>query len=225
MRPATYEHKQEAEVLKRVFSHRDGSLQNTSFGLLGPDGKLRLSRGGRSPSMVWRDKQSMISALERGTKKYKPHKGQRSLPTVIDLRLGLNIAASDNLPLVVLIVPKKKSQRASLEEKLSKLAWSDDLIGGAHYVVLEDHKALEDMKGHKPSKQVQVLKPDAYGQSAEVVGALNLKDKGLEKYMAELLLVAKGDPKDQRRHIRNGRRKGISWESLLPITDRLSTDR
>jgi hypothetical protein len=126
---------------------------------------------------------------------------------------------------VVLIVPKKKSQRASLEEKLSKLAWSDDLIGGAHYVVLEDHKALEDMKGHKPSKQVQVLKPDAYGQSAEVVGALNLKDKGLEKYMAELLLVAKGDPKDQRRHIRNGRRKGISWESLLPITDRLSTDR
>jgi hypothetical protein len=81
------------------------------------------------------------------------------------------------------------------------------------------------MKGHKPSKQVQVLKPDAYGQSAEVVGALNLKDKGLEKYMAELLLLAKGDPKDQRRHIRNGRRKGISWESLLPITDRLSTDR
>lgn len=217
MRPATYEHEAEAEFLKRLFSNRDGSLQNTSFGLLGPDGKKSLSRGGRSPQMVWNTSKRMVTALEESAGEYKPRKGNRSLPTVVDLRLGLNVAASDGLPLVVLVASKKKD--TSLRKLLAELAWSDGLIAGAHYVVLRDHDALKEMKGHKASKQVQVLKPDAYGQSAEIVGAFDLKDRKLEEHAAELFLLAKGEPKDDRSHTRNGRRRGIDWKSLLPITD------
>ena len=51
MRPQTYESEAEAEVLSYVFAGRSG-LENTSFALLGPDGK-KISRGARSPSMVY----------------------------------------------------------------------------------------------------------------------------------------------------------------------------
>lgn len=220
MRPATYEHEVEAEFLKKVFSNRDGSLQNTSFGLFAPDGKKRLSRGGRSPQMVWRDLDSFVRALESGPDKYRARRGQRSLPTVVDLRLGLNVAASDGLPLVVLVVPKGKSKQAkSLKQDLAALAWSDDLTASAHFVVLEDVETLKKMDGYRANYQVQVLKPDTYGLSAEIVGAVKLKDKRCAEKLADLYAKALGEPKDDRRHIRNGNRKGITWEPLLPVTD------
>ena len=49
IRPQTYESASEAEVLKWVYSDRDGTLRNTSFGILSSDGTRKLSATGRSP--------------------------------------------------------------------------------------------------------------------------------------------------------------------------------
>ncbi len=59
----TYEDAEEAEVLRWVFSDRAGNLHNTSFGILSSDGKRKLSRTGRSPSMVYDSEKEFERAL------------------------------------------------------------------------------------------------------------------------------------------------------------------
>ena len=48
-RLATYESKEEAEYLSRIFRGRSGQLENTVFCIMSPDGKDKLVRSGRSP--------------------------------------------------------------------------------------------------------------------------------------------------------------------------------
>ena len=52
IRLATYEDAAENEVLKGIFAMR-GTLQNTVFGILTPDGKTHIVRSGRSPAWAF----------------------------------------------------------------------------------------------------------------------------------------------------------------------------
>lgn len=53
VRLATYESKEEGKFLESIFTGRSGLLENTTFALLGPDGKKRLSRAGRGPQHLF----------------------------------------------------------------------------------------------------------------------------------------------------------------------------
>ena len=146
IRLATFENAEENEVLKGFFA-RGGNLENTVFTLLTPDGKTKLVTAGRSP--VWafggvsgrginaqpeepikKMGQTMEAIALVYPGKGKAAKGSPPLPYLADLRLALNVSAADRQPLVV-VYSKSTEERKQMEQELSKVAWSDQFIGGA----------------------------------------------------------------------------------------------
>lgn len=218
MRPATYESAEEAIVLSKWFSGRDGDLENTTFVLLDPSGKRPLSRGGRGPEMVYSDAASFASSLRKKQADFTSKPGERSIPTVADLRLGLNVAASDGLPLVVL-VESDASKRKRLSKAVGEAVWSEELQGMAHHVLLEDAKQLEEFPGYQAGQQIYVLQPDAYGRSARIIRALSATEKKLKTKLSACFAAATVTKGNDRQHVREGKRSGISWKSKIPVSD------
>ena len=63
VRPATYESATEGKLLLSLFRGRIGNLENSVFALLGPDGKERLTKTGRSPGMLFKTAAQMAERL------------------------------------------------------------------------------------------------------------------------------------------------------------------
>lgn len=233
VRPATYESEEEAKFLLDLFGGAGGQLQNTIFAVLAPDGRTRLARSGRGPSFAFTDGDDMARELERMAERFEPsdEAASRSLPTVTDLRLGLNVAACDSLPLVVGVLrhddDASDDERAAadnaLRARLAALCFDERSIGRAHYVVVEGDeglRAFEGFEGVDAEADVFLLAPDAYGIEAKVLAAT--KSTG-EKLVPDVVTGLNGyrpRAKDARSHVRNARRAGIEWESELPVTDR-----
>lgn len=236
VRLMTYESKEEADFLKSVFVGRSGELENSTFALLSPDGREKLARSGRSPDFAFRGSReeepademarTMTEIAERygyeggqATKKAQ-QKAAGGLPAIADVRLGVNVAACDSMPLVI-VRGKTKKEAAALEKTLTPVAWSDAFRGRFAFVVTNDADALEKVKGAKPSSAFLVVRPDSYGAASEVIEQLP-KDADAEDLTAALTkAIAAFDPesKDPRRHIRKGRAGGVHWETEIPVTD------
>ncbi len=218
IRPATYESEIEAAILKRLFRTRSGELENTVFALLDPNGK-RITRGGRSPSFVFADAADMATEMLRIAKDFKPKKVARDLPTIADVRLGLNVAACDNVPLVVAWAKNAKGLPA-LRAKLAQAAWDTGIVGRAHYVIAhetEGQVGVSEVAEFEGKLGVYVVVPDAYGLEGRVLEYLSSKKElaaGLREALGRYEPVTKND----RRHVREGKRKGLDWESELPVT-------
>jgi hypothetical protein len=215
VRPATYENAEESVVLEHWLKGvraGGGELRNTTFALLDPTGKNALARTGRSPQMVYGDVASFATGLDTLAKKYEAKPGAKSLPLIPSLRLGLNVAACDGIPLVAIIASKKRSWK-KLFEHLVELSQSDALSGQAHYVVLKDSKGLEVMEGYKTDQLIYVLKADTFGVTGEIVAAF--KDtKTLSSVALKTGFSSARIEKDSRRqHVRQGKLEGVTWES------------
>ena len=115
MRPATYESQAEADALVELFSDREGRLRNTVFAMLTPDGRRAIGRTGRSPSFVFESAEDMAAGMREIASHYEPKKKleneARALPTIANLRLALNVAACDALPVIVGTLGKKASEK------------------------------------------------------------------------------------------------------------------
>jgi hypothetical protein len=162
--------------------------------------------------MVYGDVASFASDLVTLAKEFDANVAAKSLPLMPSLRLGLNIAACDGLPLVAIIESKKRSSKKLLE-RLVELSHSTALSGQAHYVVLKDSKGLEVMAGYKPGQFIYVLKTDAFGVTGEVVATF--KDtKTLSSVALETEFHSARIEKDRlTQHVRQGNREGVTWES------------
>ena len=215
VRPATYENAEESVVLEHWLKGvrgGGGELRNTTFALLDPSGKNALAQTGRSPQMVYGDVASFATGLVTLAKKYEASAATKSLPLIPSLRLGLNIAACDGIPLVAILASKKRSWK-KLFEHLVELSQSAALSGQAHYVMLKDTKGLELMEGYKPDQFIYVLKTDSFGVTGEVVASF--KDtKALSSVALETGFSSARIEKDKsRQHVRQGKLEGVSWES------------
>jgi len=215
VRPATYENAEESVVLEHWLKGvrgGGGELRNTTFALLDPSGKNALVRTGRSPQMVYGDVASFATGLATLAKKFEANTVAKTLPLIPSLRLGLNIAACDGIPLVAIVESKNRSWK-KLFEHLVELSQSAALSGQAHYVVLKDSKGLEVMAGYKPEQFIYVLKTDVFGVTGEVVAAF--KDtKTLSSVALETVFSSARIEKDRsRQHVRQGKLEGVSWES------------
>lgn len=229
MRPATYESEEEAERLLEYFRGPTGQLQNTVFALVSPDGERTLSRTGRGPNFAFEDADAMTAELEAIAERYEPtdEADERSLPTLPDLRLALNVASCDSLPLVVGVLrhEEKASDRAKakaaaeLRAHLNALCYDEHAIGRAHYVIVEGDDGLREFEGFDAKADVLVLGPDAYGVEASVLTALHSEDDELVERAVESFDAYRPAQKDQRDHVRAARRAGIEWESQIPSTD------
>lgn len=244
VRPATYESATEGKILQGFFGGRKGVLENTVFALLDPSGKRTLTRAGRSPEFAFESAAEMVERMSQLSREYPGTDSvpDRGLPKVPDLRLALNIAACDGLPVVVVIVapdekekgaPKPENSRASAASdagegrqalaEITRAAWSSLLIGRAHYVVLSNAKALTNMERFDSRADVFVLSPDEFGVDASILGAL---ESGTASFVDRLTIVVLAhDVKapDSMEHVRRGQRAGIHWDSVLPVTDSSSS--
>jgi hypothetical protein len=230
IRLATYEDKTEAALLKSIFVGRSGDLENTTFAILSPDGSEQLVRSGRSPDFAFgRDAgtaEEMASTMQSIADEYgtKPKHQPRQIPKLADVRLALNVAACDKRPLVVAFSSDKEKLR-ELETKLASLAWSASRVGKFVYASTTDRRELEFVKGIEIKSGVIAIQPGKFGLSgivlAQSYGSADGQDdvRALAKTLDEAERGFRGWYSETRKHISEGQRKGIEWETLLPVTD------
>src|SRR5205085_9668402 len=101
-----------------------------TFSVLAPDGKTKLVRAFRSTKGVFTDAADMARQLNAISEKYPGAADSKAppLPVALNARLGLDIAACDNRPLIVLIA-SEESARRELESRVAPMAWSAEFIG------------------------------------------------------------------------------------------------
>ncbi len=227
IRLSTYEDADEAEYMKRLFLPRSGVLENTTFSILAPDGKRKLSASGRGPRHMFRNASAMASTMNRIAKQYPAKRSQPdqqpALPLMKDVALALNVAASDNLPLVVInALPDTKATAATA--LLRQVAWTRPLSGQFVYALAKDSKELKAISGAKPADQILVIEPGQFGLEGKVLTTFDhAEDAGTAK--AKLMNVTRNfsrQPSSHRSHVRKGIELGIDWESQIPETDPMS---
>lgn len=231
IRLATYENAKEAAMLQTVFAGRSGNLENTVYGILGPDGKLQLTRTGRSPRYAFGDSEQapavMAQTMERLTRRYGK-KGARfdttlALPTHANFRIALNVAACDNRPLVVGFHPEKAGL-AKLEQQLRDASWHDSMVGRCEYVMVRDANELKPVRtlGEETAPGVYVIRPGLFGEFGRLLGSIpaSAKPEELQEKLLALSLEFKPmKKKPQREHVRQGGQLGVKWKTAIPSTD------
>jgi len=222
VRLATYENKAEAALLKSLVRTRSGELENSVFALLAPDGKTPLARAGRGPHSVASTAARLAAAMNDVAEDNPGKADLAALPLVANLKLAINVAACDNLPLVVLSAPTAETREA-LEAAAAKLAWRPGVVGKYIWASC-DEAELKGVAGAKPG--LTVVQPARYGTSGKAL-AHAPADAGDAKLLAALDAGRKAhapDVGDSWLHIREGHREGIFWEPPLPVTDPMEKD-
>jgi hypothetical protein len=219
VRLATYEDPVEAKFVGGLVRTGSGELENTAFCLLGPDGKTKLSRPARGTEQVYADADAMAADLRRVVGRYSPKAAMTSLPLTADPRLGLDIAAADGLPLVVIVGKDEAARRRSVE-RLARLAWADEFIG--RFVYAEGTvKDIVGVPGIAVDAGAVVIAPDTFGQKGTVLRVVDAEAAGekLARALQAALAEYQAAGKTFQAHVREGHRQGIFWETRVPVTD------
>lgn len=203
IRLSTYESAAENAVLKRLFVGGSGEVENTTFAILSPDGLTHLVRPGRGPNWAFQNPAHMAGVMRDIGRHYRSDGSAAgwALPTVATVRLALNVAACENLPLVV----------AADTSRLSQLAWSPELRGRAIYVQSATSPWGDARKSYL------VIQPDPYGQTGQLLQ--KLPETATAAELAAALKGYRPYSKDMHEHMREGQRRGVHWETAIPETD------
>ncbi|MDP7204555.1 MAG: thioredoxin family protein, partial [Pirellulaceae bacterium] len=70
IRLLTYENQEEYKFMEGILGVRAGTLPNTVFCILAPDGKTKLTRSGRGPFQAFSNASVMASGLDRIAARY-----------------------------------------------------------------------------------------------------------------------------------------------------------
>lgn len=217
IRPCTYEDSDESALLRGFFAGRQDRLENTVFAVLDPEGREQILRGNRSPRMLFNDAAAFAARLEgiagRFEQRPSARRPARELPLIANLRLAANVAACDSMPLVV-IVGKDAKERDRLAGLLAPHAWSEAFVGRFHWVTME-RKEAGAAEGFDLAPGVRVFQPDAFGQTARVLSKVGRRpdEKDLRALLEDALEAHDPSAKSRRAHVREGKRRGIHWES------------
>ncbi|MDA1195767.1 MAG: thioredoxin family protein [Planctomycetota bacterium] len=223
----TYESATEATLLGSLFQGRSGELENTTFALLAPDGKTPLARTGRSPSFAYGHGSEavgrMAEAMEMIRKRYPGKRAATAgapLPLLPDVRRGVNVAACDGLPLVI-VIGRDEAHRRALEANLAPLAWAEGNQGAFLYASTHELKDLEGLAEVKRTAGYAVIAPGTYG--ADGKGLVQVPADATAKTIQAALNRARGafaaPEKSQGDHVRDGKRAGVHWDTEIPVTD------
>ncbi len=227
IRLATYEDRGEADFLKAIFLPASGDLENTTFAVLSPDGRRRLARAGRGPQHAWRRPSEMADGLDQiaaGFDRSETAFGsERNLPIMEDVRVAMNVAACDHLPLIV-IRGSNAEEIAALSMRLRPVVWSRTLAG--QFIFAESRKAedLARIRGLKSDERIVVIRPDAFGASGDRL--LGFKPDAAPAQIESDLkkVVAEYEPEilEYRMHLELGIELGVDWKTEIPETDQQS---
>jgi len=227
VRPKSFEDIDESELLLSIFKGRNGRLENTVFTVLDSEGEEKLVRSGRSPKWISSSGEDFAEMLEELAKEHvSESKGKvksRSMPSIKGLKLAMNVAACDSMPLVV-AVGKDEKEAKKQRELLAPLAWSEEFVGRFRWVSLAGTEGLDEHEGMPTSAGVYIVQPDPYGVTCEVLA--QAKQGAKSKALSEALTKAAKEfeaPRLRRRglHVREGERKGYSWEHATGHSERV----
>ena len=237
---ATYENADENEVLKGVFAP-GGVLQNTVFALMSPDGRTSLVRAGRSPAwafggqvgrgihqqppeVIGKMAQTMGAIALAYPGKDKPV-GRVPLPYLADIKLALNVAAADRLPLVAVF--GNAAQRKQMEQQLEPMAWADEFLGRALYVPVIKQDEFKEITGLKTQAGYVVIQPDIFGLKGKVIQEISLLSTAAQLKQALSKAVGRQQPSTltYEQHRSQGAAAGQRWESKTPNTDGIGRSR
>lgn len=220
VRLATYEDEDENKFLKTFNVGRGGEVENSVFCILGPDGKQRLCRAARGIGQVFSDSNQMAAAMDKIATTIKPKVEPKSLPLTANVRLAIDIASSDNQPLVI-VVAKDTKQRESLEAKLAAVAWSQPFIGRAIYASTSHPDELVGVNGVTLDSGIVMVQADQFGLKANMLKQIpaSASDDKLTESLRLGMLSFESQAKTFRSHVQEGHKQGIFWETKLPVTD------
>ena len=219
-RLSTYESAEEARFLESVFVGRSGKLENTVFAILDADGKTPLIRSGRGPHQFRSpsDLATRMREIADERKNAKTELTSEILPYVSDVRLALNVAACDRLPLVVVY----GEENDALRSKLAELVWGEEYRGRFVMVQATEAKELAKIKGVEDAKPgVIVVAPGSFGLTGKAISTApaDADTKALQSTLNSTLSYQRPAPRNTREHIRAGRAQGVEWETQIPVTD------
>jgi hypothetical protein len=211
--------------MENLMGVRDGTLENTVFCLLAPDGKTRLTRPTRGPS-AFRTPENLALQMNKMLQQYKatvPDSFVSPIPYVDRVDLALNVAASDNRPLIVAF-GSDETELAAINSKLQPLVWEPSVIGQFMYASTTDIAELKVLIGKDKSPGIFVVEPDEFGVSGNITqhASLNAESDEILTAIKSGLTAFTPFNKDHRRHIANGYTVGIEWETVVPESDPMS---
>ncbi|HET6382083.1 MAG TPA: hypothetical protein VFJ58_01720 [Armatimonadota bacterium] len=228
IRTLTYENAAERDFQRTLFIGRSGDVENTTFCFLGPDGKKRISWAGRSIRQVFQSPDQMSQWMNQAASYYDAQRRKEglkpepieALPVVPNVRLAVDTAAADDVPLVVLY-GTSPAQISHLKAAAAGLAWKPEFIGRLTYVSTMQASDLGavQLKAMKPG--YLIIQPTKFGlagklltraepaaTSEQLTSALR---QGLQEYQPRFLQGFD--------YMRAGQQAGAFWETKLPVTD------
>lgn len=222
IRLTTYEDETEAAFSRNLFVGGSREIENTTFAVLAPDGKTKLSRVGRGTRGIYSDASDMARNMNEVAARFpaKTDSVTPLLPVTLDVRLGLDVAASDSLPLIVVLTSDDK-YRGELAVRLAELAWNNEFIGQFTYATSSTAKELAKVSGHPDKDGYLFIEPDSFGQKGRVVKFLGT-GATLEEIATAMRAVSTSHQKvtkNMRDHRAQGVQQGAFWETKLPVTD------
>ena len=225
IRLLTYESESEYKYMEQLLGVTDGTLPNTVFCLLSPDGKTKLTRPTRGPS-IFRTPENMAFQMKSLASRYKsavPNSFVAPVPLVDRVDLAMNVAASDNRPMVVFYHPSP-SDLKKLVDSSKPVVWASELAGQFMYAATSSKADLKAMVNASGDAGVYIVEPDEYGVSGKIVRHVEF-DKVVESLKRELsraLINFQPFQKNHQQHIRDGYVFGIEWETVVPESDPMS---
>lgn len=225
VRLMTYEDRVEGDFLKSFKVTRSGELENTVFTILAADGVRPLVRSSRSTKGTFVNATAMAEGMNKiaaANPARTEAAGPPDLPAVPNVRLAVNVAACDNQPLVV-VVAEYDVIRKDLVERVRTLAWGDRFIGRFVYATAADVKDLAEIEGEKPAAGVLVVQPSKFGLSGKVLTSVGgeASPADIGDCLARGLAAFTPDDKTFASHVSAGKKQGVIWQTVLPVTDPL----
>src|SRR5262249_40576179 len=137
-------------------------------------------------------------------------RGQAQLPVTSDVRLGVNVAASDKQPLVV-VLATTDAARAALEAKVAALAWGTDFIRRFVYASPSSAREYKGIAGVRAEDGFLLVEPDTFGQKGRLVSQLpaSAPPAAIATAMKDVLARHTKSPVDLRSHRLQGERAGV----------------
>jgi hypothetical protein len=215
--------------MKSIYLDRTGLMKNTTWAILSPDGKKKLTRAGRGPFHEYRNARLMATGMNTIAKQHNVNAetvgSDSHLPFAESLDIGLNISAADNIPMVVLLSNDEENSKA-MEAKLLPLAWKDDsIIGQFTFAKTSDPGELEVLTGVEGDatklNSILIIEPGQFGLSGKVLSQLDstVASEDLKSSLVTAIKDCKRIAKGHNSHVNLGIKLGIDWQSEIPETD------
>ncbi len=200
-------------------------MENSTFALLESDGKTPLSQISRGPERVFGSAERMAAAMRLITAK-RPAKdksaGPKTSPALANLRLAINVAACDNLPLVVLGPAAEPEFEVAMTELFFDSPWQGRFVLGRGSALEMDN--LLQLKGG-PVPAWAVIQADPFGLSGRILARVETGAKGYN--LTATLTQGAGDFQATARnfhgHLTSGFKAGAFWETAIPVTDQMES--